>query len=197
MPFINDVIQASVALFVIINAIGNIPIFISLTADENERERQKTFLSAIITGFILLLLFTYAGMFILSLFHINLEHFEIAGGIILIYIAVQMITGHYHAAEGGVEEVGAVPIGCPLLVGPGAITTGMVLAGTMGWKITLLAIIINLLITIPVLLFAEKIHNWLGVRGSRIIAKIMSIFIASIAVQLIANGIIGIWKTLI
>ncbi len=92
------------------------------------------------------------------------------------------------------EDVGIVPLGCPLIIGPGAITTGMMLMELYGWKITLAAVIVNFFLNYGILYYGEKIMELLGTTGAKILSKIMTIIIASIAVQLIVDGILTLAK---
>jgi len=158
------------------------------------KERLDTFVEAIYVGFLLLLLFTLGGTWILSVFMIDLNDFKIAGGILLLVMAlIILIRGHLDVVTPG-EDVGAVPLGCPLLVGPGAITTSMVLIGMYGMPITLIAVVINFVISGAIFYFAENIYCAIGKTGSTIVAKVMAIILAAIAVKFIREGILNIFK---
>ena len=197
MNLLNELLQAIVALFIIIDPLGNLPIFIGLTEGLKKDERKNTFIEAHLVGFFLLLLFTLAGTWILSLFMINLQDFKIAGGILLLAISLSMlIRGRFVDLEaaGGNNDIGAVPLGCPLLVGPGAITTAMVLIGMYGMQITLIAVIINFLISGTIFYNSGKIYEMLGKTGSMIIVKVMAIILAAIAVKFIREGIVSYFK---
>jgi multiple antibiotic resistance protein len=99
-----------------------------------------------------------------------------------------LIRGHFVEVTNN-GDIGAVPLGCPLLVGPGAITTGMVFIGLYGLPVTLTAVAINFLISGMILYYADKIYEMLGKPGSLIIAKVMAIILAAIAVKFIREGI--------
>ncbi len=189
-----EILQAFVALFIIIDPLGNIPLFIGLTEGLSKKERKDTFIEALYVGFLLLLLFTLAGTWILSLFMINLNDFKIAGGILLLLLAmIILIRGHFDNVSGG-EDVGAVPLGIPLLVGPGAITTTMVLIGMFGVVVTLIAVALNFIVSGFVFFYADIIYEKLGKTGSIIIAKVMAIMLAAIAVKFIREGIMTYFK---
>jgi multiple antibiotic resistance protein len=189
-----QLLQAVVALFIIIDPLGNLPIFIGLTEGMTKKARKDTFIEAIYVGFFLLLLFTIAGTGILGLFSISLNDFKIAGGILLLVISLFMLTkGHFFDIEDA-KDLGAVPLGIPLLAGPGAITTTMVLLGMYGMNITLLAVIINFLISGVIFYWADDIYERIGRTGSVIIAKVMAIILAAIAVKFIREGIISLIK---
>jgi multiple antibiotic resistance protein len=194
MNFSYELLQAVIALFIILDPLGNLPIFIGLTERLGKKERKDTFVEALYVGFLLLLLFTLTGSGILSLFMISLNDFKIAGGILLLVISLFILIRGYFPAVNDGQDVGAVPLGCPLLVGPGAITTTMVLIGIYGMKITLIAVIINFIITGIIFYFADVIYEKLGKTGSTIIAKVMAIILAAIAVKFIREGIFSFLK---
>lgn len=184
---LHNLLEATIALFIIIDPLGNLPIFIGLTGDKTKEERKKIFKIVALTALVLLLVFTFAGTGILKIFKITISDFKIAGGLLLLAISLKILIVGYTTP--GSEEIGAVPLACPLLVGPGAITTTMVFLGIYGLKITLVAILISFLLTWVILNFAENIYNFLGKTGALIISKIVAILISAIAVQYIRSGI--------
>lgn len=104
----------SIALFIVVNPLGSVPIFMSLTQNMDNSERKRTFRLAIIVGLLLLTLFTLIGQNILLLFGISIDSFMIAGGILLLIVAIRLlIIGGWEEKSAIKESVGAVPIGCP------------------------------------------------------------------------------------
>jgi len=189
-----ELLQAVVALFIIVDPLGNLPIFIGLTEGMSVKERKDTFVEALYVGFLLLLVFTLAGTGILTLFRISLDDFKIAGGLLLLAISLSMLVrGHFIEITDS-KDIGAVPLGCPLLVGPGAITTAMVLIGMYGVKLTLAAVIINFFISGVIFYWSDVIYEKLGRTGSMIIAKVMAIILAAIAVKFIREGIVSLFR---
>lgn len=184
---LHNLLEATIALFIIIDPLGNLPIFIGLTGDKTKEERKKILKIVALTALVLLLIFTFAGTGILKIFKITISDFKIAGGLLLLAISLKILIVGYVIPES--EEIGVVPLACPLLVGPGAITTTMVFLGIYGLKITLVAILISFLLTSVILNFAENIYNFLGKTGALIISKIVAILISAIAVQYIRSGI--------
>jgi multiple antibiotic resistance protein len=181
---------ASIQIFAITDPIGNLPIFYGITKKLTHKERQKTFMTAVFFAFSLLILFAFLGNGILELFRITMADFKVAGGILILIISILiLVRGSWVEDSEHPETVGAVPIGCPLLVGPGAITTAMVSMGINGIKITLLAIAVNFIVSFITLFFGEKIFKFLGETGSEIIGKVMAILLAAIAVSFIHSGI--------
>jgi multiple antibiotic resistance protein len=187
----NGLLVAVVQLFVITDPIGNLPILYALTRKETAEQRSKDFLLAVLVAFSLLLLFALLGTGILSMFHITMPDFKIAGGLLLLSIAMLiLVRGSWIESDGQpMRAMGAVPLGCPILVGPGAITTAMVLLGIYGLKVTLLAIFINFAISYVVLHNGERIFKLLGEAGSEIIARVMAIILAGMAIHYIRIGI--------
>ncbi len=182
--------KALIALFIIVDPIGNIPIFIGLTGSMNKEQRRKIFRTATLTGFVLLLVFALVGQQVLALFGISLYSFMIAGGILLLIVAVRLLAeGNWKGSEGATEAVGAVPIAVPLLVGPGAITTTIFTFQQFGIVITVVAVVIVFALVWLVLRLADPIYRFLGNSGSAVIARIMALLIAAIAVQYILDGV--------
>jgi len=182
--------KAILVLFIMLDPLGNIPIFMSLTEKMPKKQRAKTFNTAVIVSIILLLLFAFAGQEIFSIFGISIHSFQIAGGILLLIIAIRLIiTGRIIDLEKTPESVGAVPIAMPLLVGPGAITTAIFSIQQYGMSITTVAIIIVLTITWIILRSTRRIYHFLGKSGALVIAQVNALFIAAIAVQFILMGI--------
>ncbi|MCW3995941.1 MAG: MarC family protein [Candidatus Bathyarchaeota archaeon] len=190
MDFIGDLAKAAIALFIIVDPFGNIPIFISLTEHIADDQRKKIFNVATLVGFILLLVFAFTGTEILNIFGISLQSFEVAGGILLLIIAIRiLISGSSHEKSESPETLGAVPIAMPLLVGPGAITTTIFNLQNYGIITAIIAVIIVLSITWVILRYMNTIHRFLGKTGALVIARVMALLIAAIAVQYILTGI--------
>jgi len=187
---IPDLIRAVISLFIIVDPLGNIPILISLTEKMSEKERRRTFRTATVTGVILLISFALVGQQIFILFGISIQSFMIAGGILLLLIAVRMlITGSWDESKVSPESVGTVPIAIPLLVGPGAITTTILNIRMFNVAVTVISVIIVFFIVWMTLRFIDPIYRLLGRSGSLVIARVMALIIAAIAVEYILEGI--------
>ncbi|MEM2319795.1 MAG: MarC family protein [Candidatus Bathyarchaeia archaeon] len=189
MDFILDLAKAVITLFIIVDPLGNIPIFISLTRGLAVPERSKAFNTAISTGFVLLISFALVGQQILVLFGISIYSFMIAGGILLLIISIRiLLRGEWEEAPASPESIGVVPIGFPLLVGPGAITTTIINLQAYGILITIIAVLIVFVLTHIILGFINPIYNFLGNSGSAVISRLMALLIAAIAIQFIIDG---------
>jgi len=179
-----------IALFIIVDPVGNIPIFLGLTEKMNPEEKRKTFRTATIVGLILLLAFAVAGQQILNLFGITLHSFMVAGGILLLIISIRvLIYGGWKEPIVSPESVGAVPIACPLLVGPGAITTTILTLQTARIVVTVASVVIVFVLVWVILHFIDPIYRFLGKTGSVVIGRVMAMFIAAIATGYILDGI--------
>ncbi len=191
--FIIGLVRAVIALFIVVDPFGNIPIFMSLTEKLPGKQERKVYNTATFVAFILLLIFAFTGQEIFMLFGISLSSFEIAGGILLLIISIRiLITGSMHENVESPESIGAVPIAMPLLVGPGAITTTILNLQTFGTIVTVLSVTAVLAVTWVILRFIDRLYGFLGKTGATIIARVMALLIAAIAVQYIVNGITAI-----
>ncbi len=146
---------------------------------------------------ILLLVFAFAGSAILTAFGLSLQSFEIAGGLLLLIIAIRILISGARENVESPESIGAVPIAIPLLVGPGAITTTMVTFQTyfkisgleIALSIAVLAVVVVMSLTWIILRFINQIDHFLGKTGAIVIARVMALLIAGIAIQYILTGI--------
>jgi multiple antibiotic resistance protein len=174
----------------VIDPLGNIPLFIGLTRDMNKKDRKKAFNTAALVAFVLLIIFILTGKHLLNLFNISIYSFMIAGGILLLIISVKiLIYGEWTEKVISPEDVGAVPIAFPLLTGPGAITTAIVIIQTSGFLATFFSVLIVFALVWIILQFIDEVHSLLGRVGSTVIARLMAIFIAALAIQFIIDGI--------
>ncbi len=188
MVFLTDLLAATIALLIILDPVGLIPIFMVLTHGATLEERRAILSRAVSVAFVLLLLFTFTGTGILRLFGITLSDFKIAGGILLLVIAVRIISGVRYG-EAAEQRPGVVPLAVPLLVGPGAITTTIVLIGTYGLWVTVAAVILSFTVSFLIFRYVVYLYRILGKTGSDVIAKIMGMLLAAIAVQFVRQGL--------
>jgi multiple antibiotic resistance protein len=178
--FLTDLIRSTIALFVVIDPVGNVPVFIALTQKMERTERASVTKTAIITAAGLLFVFAVAGTQILTIFSITVSSFMVAGGILLFIV---------FAGAGAQGESGVVPLAFPLLAGPGAITAVIISFQTAGLIVTALSILIVIGITYVVLRYIDTIHRVIGRRGSIIVTRVFAVLIAAIAVQFIVDGV--------
>jgi multiple antibiotic resistance protein len=192
------VVLAFSSLFSVINPIEAAPIFVSMTAGRSPRERRRMAFRASFAAALILALFAATGGAIFSVFGITLPAFQIAGGILFTIMGLSTLQGDDSERTERAEVVttrdpSIVPIGMPLIAGPGAISTVMVLVGQArdgGHRTALgIAIAANILLTLIFLLAAPTIVSRIGETGQRIISKIMGLITAVIGVQFVLNGV--------
>jgi multiple antibiotic resistance protein len=188
--FLEDLVRSTVALFVVIDPIGSVPLFMVLTQKMEKAERAAVTKTAIMTAAGLLFVFAVAGTQILSIFGITISSFMVAGGVLLFIVAIELLThGEWRFGSAGAQgESGVVPLAFPLLAGPGAITAVIISYQTAGLIVTALSILIVIGITYVVLRYVDRIYRVLGRRGSIIVTRVFAVFIAAIAVQFVVQG---------
>jgi multiple antibiotic resistance protein len=189
--FIDDLVKSVISLIVVVNPIGKIPLFITLTEKMEKENKKLVSKNAIITTAILLTVFAVAGIQLLSVFGISLFSFMIAGGVLLFIISIEFLTyGEWRYSGSSISgDSGIVPLAFPLLAGPGAITTVIISLQAYGWIVSIISIVFVVLVTYLVLLLENPILKILGRRGSLITTRVFAIFLAAIAVQYVVEGI--------
>ena len=183
-----------IPLFVAIDIIGTVPIFLGYTHDISDYQRRKLILEAILTAFIVANLFLVAGQVILNFLGITIDDFRIAGGIVLLILSISDIMASSESRRKPNADIGVVPLGIPLIMGPAALTTIIILVHNFGYIPTILSMILNFIIALVILLNAKWLIKIIGDGGSKAFAKIASLFLAAIAVMMIRVGIVDIIK---
>ena len=181
-----------VPLFIVIDAIGNLPFVISASEGMLKPERRKMINIVVITAAIVGLLFLFLGQFILNVMDISFGSFAIAGGLILLALSIRyMITGHMVESENEVknEMVGVVPIGTPLTVGPATITTLLLLVKEYPLYWVLISFALNLFIVWIVCMLGNWIARFLGQGGIKAVSRVFSLLLAAIAVSMVIKGL--------
>jgi multiple antibiotic resistance protein len=189
--FFDNLLKSTIALFVVIDPIGSVPLFIAITEQLEKDERKSVSKIAIVTAAGLLIVFAVAGTQILAIFGITIFSFMVAGGVLLFIVSIELlIHGVWRFGSSGSAsgESGVVPLAFPLLAGPGAITSVIISFQTAGLIVTIVSIAIVISFTYLVLRFVNPIYRLLGRRGSMIITRVFAVFIAAIAVQYIVQG---------
>lgn len=191
----NDFLFAFIPLFVAIDIIGTLPIFIGLTEEYDKQERKKLIFEAIATAFGLATLFLVSGMVILDFMGITMNDFRIGGGLVLLILAIQeLLFSGEDTRRKPTGSIGIVPLGIPLVMGPAALTTILVLVSSSGFVATILSMVANLIIALFVLYYSHKIVRLIGVSGTKAFAKVAALFLAAIAIMMIRVGIVDIIK---
>jgi multiple antibiotic resistance protein len=180
-----------VPLFIVIDAIGNLPFIISASEGMSDPQRRKLINIVTITAAVVGLVFLFLGQFILDLMDISFGSFAIAGGLILLALSVRyMITGQMvETTEKKEEMVAVVPIGTPLTVGPATITTLLLLVKEYPLYWVLISFALNLLIVWIVCMLGNWIARFLGQGGIRAVSRVFSLLLAAIAVSMVIKGL--------
>jgi multiple antibiotic resistance protein len=179
-----------VPLFVAVDAIGVLPMFISFTRDIDKIKIRKIIVQSVFTATIVAVLFLAVGSAILRLLGITVADFMIAGGILLFVVSMSdLLATDKIQRRIDPESLGAVPLGVPLITGPAVLTTSILLMNEHGFFITAGAIVINILIAGIIFLVSSPIHRFLGNAGSKTVSKIASLLLAAIGVMIIRKGI--------
>lgn len=202
--------QATLTLFAIVDPVGVIPIFLLATRGFSSEQSHKAAWVSALTVWLVLVVFTLMGEPILKFFGIRIEAFSVAGGLLLLMLALSMLQAHIsplkqtpdEAMEAEEKEaVGAVPLGIPLLAGPGAITHIIVAAGAAPGDImnqAALLIPVSLVALSVWLSFraAPAIAKRLGKTGIHVVTRLMGLIIAAISIEMIARGLAGLFPGL-
>lgn len=184
-------------MFVAVDAVGILPLFMHLTEGVERQEVRKVIIQSMITALVVALVFLVLGRWIFDYLGITVADFLIAGGILLFTISlIDIITVEKRVAQVDADSLGAVPIGVPLVVGPAVLTTIFVLVGEYGIMPAVAATVVNIIIAGCVFWLATPINRILGRSGSRALSKLSGILLAAIAVMMVRKGILMLWKGL-
>jgi multiple antibiotic resistance protein len=181
-----------VPLFVAIDVLGILPIFISLTEGVSDKQRKKLAVESTLTALVVAVIFALAGRPIFTFLGITITDFRIGGGVILLVLAVTDLLFSTEERKRKETSIGVVPIGIPLIIGPAALTTILLLVDTYGIFLTMFSIFINLILVLIVFANSSYVIKILGNSGSRAFAKVASLFLAAIAVMMIRVGLVEI-----
>lgn len=189
---ISNILLAFVPIFVAVDAIGVLPIFVSLTEGISVLERRRIVIQSVVTAGFLAIGFIFLGKWVFNLLGISVGDFMVAGGFILFIISVNDIINPLRRRRIPTKTLGAVPLGTPLIVGPAVLCTSIILIDTYGLYPTLISIVINVILAGIIFSFSDVLVRILGEAGSGAISKIMSLLLGAIAVMMIRKGIMEI-----
>ena len=185
-----------IPLFVAFDALGILPIFVSLTSEMAQSERKRVIGQAILTGFLVSIGFLGLGKSVFSLLGITVSDFQIAGGILLFIISIVDLIFPEKTRTFPKETMGVVPIGIPLIVGPAVLTLLLIIVHTYGYFSTILCLILNLLVVWLAFSQSHWIMRLMKEGGAKGIAKVSSLLLAAFAMMMIRLGLEG-WMSLI
>ncbi len=196
-------VASFVAIFSIVNPFGSIPFFSTMTQSYSKEEKKRTLKKSILVATLVLFVFGIGGKYIFMVFNINVDVFKIAGGILLFKVAFDMMHGKYtrsrlsDSEREEIEEkeaVGIVPLGVPLLAGPGAITTVIIYvteksATLVDQAMVFVSILLVMIISYYLLYFSDIFFKYLGKTGNQVISRIMGLILAAMSIEFIVEGI--------
>lgn len=192
---VKDFFLSFVSIFVVMDVIGTLPIFLSMTEGATARHRRAVTLQAIIAGAVVAIAFIFGGRWLFGVLGITIADFRVAGGLLLLVFAVHDLLFARAERRQFSPSMGVVPIGIPLLVGP-AVLTGLLLSVSQyGLIETLLALAANLVIAFLVFTFGDFLIRLVGEGGAKGIGKVASLLLAAIAVMMIRSGIEAMIKS--
>jgi len=193
---------AFTSVFFIVNPLGAAPVFLALTDGWSHADRVRAARRATLVAAGVLTVFALTGNLVFRLFGVSLGAFRVAGGILLLRVAMDMLHGQPtatkstpedHQAAADKDDIAVTPLGIPQLAGPGSIATVILLPGDprVPWRIAPVigSIVLTLGIAYLLLRTAERVQRIIGQSGSRVLSKIMGLLIAAVAMEFVANGI--------
>ena len=180
---------ASIAIFVALDIIGTLPMFISMTLGLTKRERNRVLDVSMLVAFAVAVIFVFLGDRIFRYIGITIFDFKIAGGLVLLLISLVDLVGHPEAANRASGSTGVVPLAVPLITGPGVLTTLILQVTSIGYGLTLAALFLNYLAAWIVLRRSEVVTRAIGKDGTVVCSKIFALLLAAIAVAMIRSGI--------
>ena len=184
-----NILLAFIPIFVAVDAVGVLPIFVSLTEGMRRDEKTKTITQSVLTALLLAVGFVFLGKAVFKLLGITIGDFMIAGGAILFCLAITDIINPVARRRMPGQQLGAVPLGTPLIVGPAVLTTSMIIISQYGLIATLISVVVNILLAGIILSASSVLMRVLGDAGSKALSKVMSLLLAAIATMLIRKGL--------
>ncbi|MBI1422467.1 MAG: NAAT family transporter [Gammaproteobacteria bacterium] len=196
-------LSAFVTLFIVIDPIGVAWLFVALTRDVDNTIQRRMAARAVLLSGVMLLVFYFSGDILLKWMGITLPAFKIAGGILLILLAIDMVfarqsglrsttAGETHEAEHK-KDISVFPLAFPMIAGPGALTTVLLMSGNAAnsallWYLVVILFAV-LFITLLCLLYAPRLSRLLGETGANVISRLLGLILAALAVQFVIDGI--------
>ena len=203
---VNEYLKLLVGLLVIVDPLGNIPVYLGLVDKTTAKEKRQIVIIGSLTFIFILITFTFLGEAILDFFGIQLGAFQIAGGVLLLLMALEMMRQRHpipvreDEQQAGKASLGVVPLAVPLLAGPGAISIIIIFSHrheSLSHDILLSGVIVSVGILIFISLnLAPRIGSILGPTGRSIIERIMGLIVAAIAIEFMIDGLLSLFPAL-
>jgi multiple antibiotic resistance protein len=192
VPFdLQSLLLSFIPLFVAIDVLGVVPIFLSLTDGMAQAHKRKLVTESTLTALVVAFAFLIGGRAIFTFLGITENDFRVGGGIVLLVLAVNDLLFSHGKQRTPETNVGIVPIGIPLIMGPAALTTILITVDTYGFFPTIVSILLNLAIVWLIFRYSNVVIKIMGDGGSKAFAKVAALFMAAIAVMMIRLGLTG------
>lgn len=182
------ILLAWIPLFVAIDPVGLIPLFLGLTQGVELEERRRIANHATWTATIVAVAFMFLGKFIFRALGITVSDFQVAGGLILFILAAGDLVGVEARTRPLPEDAGIVPLGLPIIAGPAMLTTLLIQVDLAGAGPTLIALLLNMVLVYYGFKYCDYLARWIGTRALRATSKIVALLLAAIAVSMIRRG---------
>jgi len=194
MEIVKVFFLAFIPIFVAVDAIGTIPIFLMFSSKLDKKAARNVINKSIIVAFLICFVFIFVGKYILKFLSISISDFMIAGGILLFILSIKALIEDNESTGGYKGDFSVVPLATPLITGPALLTTILILVDIHGIIIVLVSTAVNLILAGLMFYNANIIIKVFGKYGVKALAKISSLFLAAIAVMLVRQGILALFK---
>lgn len=197
------------SFFSLINPLGSMPVFLTMTSNLDKKERFRTAFKAVITAFVTLMIFAFGGQMLFQFFGISVDSFRVVGGIIFFMMGYDMLNARLSSLKSinpdqvreYVDDISITPLGIPMIAGPGAITNSIVLmqdSNTLTLKLILIGTItITMVLTLIIYISGTSITRFLGETGNKIMLKLMGLIVMVIAVEFFFAGLTPIIQNIL
>lgn len=178
-----------VAIFVALDIVGTLPLFIGMTSQMGKSTRNRIINISMLVAFVVAVAFIFLGDVIFRFIGIAVYDFKIAGGLVLLLVSLADLLGHPESSQRASGSTGVVPLAVPLITGPGVLTTLVLQVANVGLWITLFALFINYLLAWFLLRHSQGVERILGKDGTVVVSKIAALLLSAIAVAMIRGGL--------
>ena len=180
---------ALVPIFVAVDALGVVPMYLAMTHGMAEYEKDRLILKSTLTALCVAILFLWLGNLVFSWHGITMSDFLVAGGAILFIISIRDLLSYSKGHNIPAETVGVIPLAVPLIAGPAVLTTSLILLNSLGILPTLFSVVVNILLCGIILHYARHLSKLLGETGSHTLSKIFNLLLGAIGVMLVRRGV--------
>jgi len=199
---LSKLLEDAITLFVVINPIGKVPLFIAITRDETPQRRRQIARRGVVIAAVILIAFIVIGQILLEGLKVSLPAFRVAGGLVLLLIALKMVLSEEEsrsrstepAPAGGPRDVAVFPLAMPFIAGPGAVMAAVLLTDNDTFSIlqqaaTGVVLLVILAITYVILLGAEAVQRRLGPTGTNVLSRVLGLVLAALAAEAMLGGL--------